>query len=121
VQLDCKLVDFELVNLGNWQGDFELDWDDLTEGLSLWSSESEVNGVNLVIICLNMRLDSQWDADFHRALALDFLLDWDTDDLDGDLSEGLLISKGEGASLLPWPVGVVEDFNLFNEGGAWAG
>ena len=68
-----------------------------------------------------MGKDRQWDTNFHRALAFDFLLNWDTDDFDGYLSEGLLISKGKSTSLLPWPVGIVEDFDLFNKGGAWAG
>ena len=101
--------------------DFQLNRDDLTEGLTLWSSECQVDGVDLVSICLNMRKDGQRDTDFHGVLALDFLLNWDTDDLNGDLSEGLLISKGESASLLPWPVGVVQDFDLFDQGGSWAG
>ena len=101
--------------------DFQLNRDDLTEGLTLWSSEGQVDGVDLVVICFNVRQDVQGDGDFHRVFALDFLFNGDTDDLDGDLSECLVISKGKEATLLPWPVGIVQDFDLFSEGGAWRG
>jgi len=121
VQLDSKLVDLELVNLVVREGDFQLNWDDFAEGLSLWSSEGQVDGVDLVVVRLNMGEDSQGDGHLHGGLALDFLFNWDVDDLDGVLVEGLLLSEGEGASLLPWPVGVVQDLDLFDERGSWAG
>ena len=121
MQLDCKLVNLEFVNLGVREDDFQLNRNDFAEGLSLGTSEGQVDGVDFLVVGLNMWEDSQGDGHLQGGLALDFLFNWDVDDLDGVLSEGLLVSEGESASLLPWPVGVVEDLDLFDERGSWVG
>jgi len=54
VQLDCELVDLEFINLGVREGDFQLNRNDFAEGLALWSSEGQVDGVDLLVVCLNM-------------------------------------------------------------------
>jgi hypothetical protein len=54
VQLDCELVNLEFVNLGVREDDFQLNRNDFAEGLSLWSSEGQVDGVDPLVVCLNM-------------------------------------------------------------------
>jgi len=88
--------------------------------LAFWSPEGQVDGVDLVLVGNGGWEDSQRDFDLQRGLALDFLLDWNIDDLDGEIGKGLVFAEGEAAALLPWPEGVVKNFNLFDKRGAWA-
>jgi len=56
VQLDCKLVNLKFVDLGLRKDHLKLDGNDLSEGLTLWSSEGQVDLVDYVITGLNV-----WD------------------------------------------------------------
>ena len=67
-----------------------------------------------------MGQDGQGYRDLEGLLALDLLFNRDLDELDWALSEGLLIVQGQLASPLPWPEGLINHFDLFNERGAWA-
>ena len=115
MQLDSKLVDVELITLSAGGAGFELNRDDFTKGLTIGSSEGQVDGVDLVVIRLNMGKDIQGDGDFDRLLTLDLLLNWYVDFLDGCFLEVLLIGKGESAPLFPGPEGIVKHFDLFVE------
>jgi len=97
-----------------------LDRDDFTEGLALWSSEGHLDGVDGVV-GLDVRKDGQWNGDSAGLLALDFLFNRNVDDLNWALGEFLLFVHGEGAALFPWPEGVVQDCDVFDKAGAWAG
>lgn len=54
MQLDCKLVNLEFVNLGVREDDFQLNRNDFAEGLSLGTSEGQVDGVDFLVVGLNM-------------------------------------------------------------------
>ena len=54
MQLDCKLVNLKFVDLGLRKDHLELDGNDLSEGLTLWSSEGQVDLVDYVITGLNV-------------------------------------------------------------------
>ena len=54
VQLDCKLVNLKFVDLGLRKDHLELDGNDLSEGLTLWPSEGQVDLVDYVITSLNV-------------------------------------------------------------------
>ena len=97
-----------------------MNWDHFSEGLALWSSEGEVNGVDFSISS-NVWVDGKWNADLNSLLAFNVLFDRDVDDLDWALIEGLLVMKGEVATMLPWPVSIVENDKLFDNAGSWAG
>ena len=64
MQLDSKLVGVELISLLVSKGGFELNRNDLTKGLAVWSSEGQVDIVDHIFIRLNMGKESQWDTDF---------------------------------------------------------
>ena len=121
VQLDSKLVELNLLNLVLVKSNFELNGDDLTEGLTLWSFEGQVDGVDLFVICLNVGQNFQGNCDLHGAFTLDFLFNWNVDDFDWEFIQHLLISKGEDATLLPWPIGIVKNLKFFVKRLAWDG
>ena len=52
-------------------------------------------------------------------LSLDFVSDWNVDDIDWKSGEVLLVVEGEGATLLPWPEGIVEDFEVCDHSLSW--
>jgi hypothetical protein len=54
VQLDCKLVNLKFVDLGLRKDHLELDGNDLSEGLTLWPSEGQVDRVDYVVTGLNV-------------------------------------------------------------------
>ena len=54
VQLDCKLVDLKFVDLGLWEDNSELKCDHLTKWLTFWSSEAQVELVDIVIASLDV-------------------------------------------------------------------
>ena len=54
MQLDCKLVDLKFVDLGLWEDNSELKSDHLAKWLTFWSSEAQVELVDIVIASLNV-------------------------------------------------------------------
>ena len=54
MQLDCKLVDFKFVDLGFREDNSELDSDHLTKWLTFWSSEAQVELVDIVMASLDV-------------------------------------------------------------------
>ena len=52
------------------------------------------------------------DREGGSCFTFDFLLNGNAEDVDREFEAGLLVSEGQGAVGLPWPVGVVEDLNL---------
>jgi len=107
--------------LGFGKGYLELDRDDVAEGRTLWSSESEVDSVDGVLVSLHVRKDGQRDTNLHGLLAFDFLFNRDIDDFNGALCECLLVVECEDTSFLPWPEGFIQDFDLFDERSTWTG
>jgi len=120
VQLDCKLVNFEFVNLRFWKDHLEFNWNDLTKWLAFWSSESQVELVDNVFTSLKVGEDGKRDRDCKSLFAFDLLFNRNVDDFDRAFGEFLFIMEGQVASLLPWPESLIDDFNLFNKGCSWA-
>jgi hypothetical protein len=54
VQLDCKLVDLKFVDLWLWKDNSEIDSDHLTKWLTFWSSEAQVELVDIVMASLDV-------------------------------------------------------------------
>ena len=54
VQLDCKLVDLKFVDLWVWKDNSEIDSDHLTKWLTFWSSEAQVELVDIVMASLDV-------------------------------------------------------------------
>jgi hypothetical protein len=98
--------------------DSHVDWDSLTELVSLGTSEGEEKFVNF-IASDGVVEHSQGDLDLGLTLALQLLIDWELEDLDWDLGLSLLVVKSEHAACLPWPVGVIEDLDLDDDTFTW--
>jgi len=120
VQLDCKLVNFEFVNLRFWKDHLEFNGNDLTKWLAFWSSESQVELVDNVFTSLKVGEDGKRDRDCKSLFAFDLLFNRNVDDFDRAFGEFLFIMEGQVASLLPWPESLIDDFNLFDKGCSWA-
>jgi hypothetical protein len=54
VQLDCKLVDLKFVDLWLWKDNSKIDSDHLTKWLTFWSSEAQVELVDIVMASLDV-------------------------------------------------------------------
>ena len=78
--------------------------------------ESQVDGVDGVCIARDSRFDGEWHLELQGLLASYLLINGDSDWLDCAARLGYLGSKL--ASLLPWPVGIVEHLDLNEVGGA---
>jgi len=91
VQLDCKLVNLEFVNLRFWKDHLEFNGNDLAEWLALWSSESQVELVDNVIASLDVREDGKRDRDCKSLFAFDLLFNRNVDDFNWAFGELLLI------------------------------
>ena len=115
MQLDCKLVDLEFVNLRFWKDHLEFNGNDQAKWLALWSSESQVELVDNVVASLKVREDGKRDRDCKGLFAFDLLFNRNVDDFDRALGEFLFIMERQVASLLPWPESLVDDFNLLDE------
>ena len=118
VQLDSKLVDFNVSWSGLGEHAFHLERDGSAEGLASGATEGEHDLVLLVVVSNHMLSHGKRDRDCGGGLALDFLLDRDAEDVNGHLVTWLLISKSESAASLPRPVGIVENFEFDDLGHA---
>ena len=118
VQLDSKLVDFNVSWSGLGEHAFHLERDGSAEGLASGATEGEHDLVLLVVVSNHMLSHGKRDRDCGGGLALDFLFDRDAEDVNGHLVTWLLISKSESAASLPRPVGIVENFELDDLGHA---
>ena len=78
--------------------------------------EGQVDGVDGVCIARDSRFDGEWHLELQGLLPSYLLINGDSDWLDWAARLGYLGSKL--ASLLPWPVGIVEDLDLNEVGGA---
>ena len=78
--------------------------------------EGQVDGVDGVCIARDSRFDGEWHLELQGLLASYLLINGDSDWLDCAARLGYLGSKL--ASLLPWPVGIVEHLDLNEVGGA---
>ena len=97
MELDSELVHISFCDLLLWETNLYLDWDFLTERITLWSSEAEENLIDLVS-SNHMVKDSQWNFELLGVLSLDFLLDWDAEDLNWKNVFGLLLIKSDVAA-----------------------
>ena len=120
MQLDCDLVDFNVIDHRSGEDASDLDWDGSAEGHALGASEGDTHLVDLLLISDDVLEHSERDLESARGLALDLLSDRHSEDLDGDLEVALLVSESDGATRLPWPEGVVEDLDLGKLGHAWS-
>jgi len=112
VQLDGKFVDLNFGGLLASKHTHHFDGDGSSVGLASWSTESHHDGVDFLRVSNDVTRHSQGHRECTRGLSLDFLFNRDGENLDGHLSSWLLVSKSERATLLPWPVGVVKDFDV---------
>ena len=78
--------------------------------------EGQVDGVDGVCIARDSRFDGEWHLELQGLLPSYLLINGDSDWLDWAARLGYLGS--ELASLLPWPVSIVEDLDLNEVGGA---
>ena len=118
VQLDCELVDLNVGDNRSLEDAFELQGDDLTEGLATGAAEGEANLVDLLVIGDHVREHGERHLEGGGRLALDLLLDRKVEDLNRDLHVSLLVGESERALVLPWPVSVIEDLKLDDSGHA---
>lgn len=118
VQLDREFVDLDFSGLLAGKHTHHFDGDGSSVGLASWSSESHHAGVDFLRVSNDVTGHSQGHREGSRGLSLDLLFNRDGENLDWHLSSWLLVSKSESAPLLPWPVGVVKDFDFNDLSGA---
>ena len=119
LSLISRKVVVDGVNEWFWWGDFDLKLDLLAKDLAFWALEGQVNGVDCVRITDDLRVDSEWDRQIERLLALHVFVDGDTDWFDWAVGHDFSGIKGKFASLFPGPVSVVEDLDVCEGGGTW--
>ena len=119
VQLDCKLVDINIGGSRLGKHTFHLQSDRSAESLAFRAAEGECDLVDFIVISDHVLSHRERHRNRNGGLTLDLLFDRNTEDVDGNLVTGLLISKSKCASIFPWPVGVVEDFELDDLSHAW--
>ena len=112
MQLDCELVDLDFGDLARGKDTLHLEDDHLTEGLTTGAAEGEAHLVLLVVVGDHVRSHRERHLELGGGFAFDFLVDGKVEHLNWELHIGLLIGEGQGATSLPWPVGVVEDLKF---------
>ena len=118
MELDGELVHISFGESWGGQVDLDLDWDPLSKAVALWSSEGQEDLIDLVSTNHVVK-NGQWDLELLLVLSLDFLLNWDVENLNWENVLSLVIIQGEVAALLPWPVGIVENLNLSDDALSW--
>jgi len=119
LKLDCKFVDLNFVFGRPWEADFELSGDFISEWVTTWTSDRKIDIPDLGFISDHVWKDGEGDGDLDGLLALDFVSDWNVDNINRKSSEILLVVESERASLLPWPESVVKDFELSEDSLSW--
>ena len=118
VQLDGKLVDFDVGGGRLGEDALDLDGDGGADGLALGAAEGEHDFVLLVVVGDHVLGHGNRHLDGGGGLSSNLLLDGQAEDLDGHLVAWLLVGEGQRAATLPWPVRVVEDVQLDDLGHA---
>ena len=122
MQLDGELVDVDVgggCDSGLGEHTFHLEDDRGAVWLTLGSTEGEGDVIDFVFVSDDSLSHRERNLESSGCLSFDFLLDREAEHLDGALVKVLLVRQGQRAVGLPWPVGVVEDFEVDDLGLTW--
>lgn len=120
VQLDCKLVDFDIGWCRLCKDALDLDRDWGANCLTLGATEGQNHLIFFVVVGDHVLSHGKGNLNGNLALSFDFLFDRDAEDLNGNLVTGLLVGKSQRAATLPWPVGVVKNIKLNDLSHTWS-
>lgn len=79
LKLDGELVDVEFILGSLGEADLELNWDDISERVSAWSSDRKVDVPDLRFVSNLVLKDGDRYGDFDRRLSFNIFGDWYAD------------------------------------------